>query len=196
MVERARRTRSCFHWDKRRIRSGRGSSCRDAAWERDGGGVQGRFPLVAHRALPRLGLATGSSGRGISARPARREVPEDPDRAALAGFHDPCDRGGEGEDRQGRREDSRAAAGGALPAAGVVANLARPSSFRVCASPLPSFARCCRLSALLRLPSTPTSRRLAPVAAGGELALGLPPERGAAHHLGELLGEVCLRLQH
>src|SRR5512133_255401 len=41
-----------------------------------------------------------------------------------------------------------------------------------------------------------TWQRVAPVAAVGELALGLLPERGAAHHLGELLCEVCLRLQH
>jgi hypothetical protein len=43
---------------------------------------------------------------------------------------------------------------------------------------------------------TMSLQRVAPVAAGGELALGLPPERGAAHHLGELLSEVRLRLQH
>jgi hypothetical protein len=75
-----------------------------------------------------------------------------------------------------------------------VASLFFPPTW--CASPLPGIARCCRLSALLRMLSMPNLAMLAPVAAGGELALGLLPERGAAHHLGELLREVCLRLQH
>jgi hypothetical protein len=51
----------------------------------------------------------------------------------------------------------------------------------------------CPLLRLLSMPNLATRRASG---GSGELALGLLPERGAAHHLGELLSEVCLRLQH
>jgi hypothetical protein len=69
----------------------------------------------------------------------------------------------------------------------------RPSPFR--ASPQPSFARCCGCPRCAAAIDADLETRRAS-GGSGELALGMPPERGAAHHLGELLSEVCLRLQH